>query len=51
MFCFRVRAGAEGKYGRVLASGFDMAKPPTIVALLRGRGGVGSFDDIAATEK
>ena len=50
VFCFGVRASTEGTYYRVLASGFNMAKPPTIVALLGGRGGVGSFDDIAAAE-
>ena len=50
VFCFRVRAGAVGRYSRVLVSRFDMATPLTIVALLGGRGGVGSFDDIAATK-
>ena len=50
VFCFRVSAGAESTYGRVLASGFDMAKSPTIVALLRRRGGVGTLNEIVATE-
>ena len=50
VFCFGVRAGAEGPYSGVLASGFDMAKPATIVALLGGGGRVGSLTGLAATE-
>ena len=50
VFCFRLRASAKGTSGRVLALGLNMAKPPTIVALLRGRGRVGSLDNIVAVE-
>ena len=41
---------AERIYGRVVALGFAMGKPPAIVALLAGGRGVGSFDDNVAPE-
>ena len=43
-------ASTEGAYGGVLAAGFDMAKSPAVITLLGGGGGVGSLDDIIATE-
>ena len=36
VFCLGMGAGAEGIDGGVLAAGFDMTKPPTVIALLRG---------------
>ena len=50
VFCCSVRAGAERAYGRVLASEFEMAKRPTAVALFGVEKGVGSLNNIVATE-
>ena len=43
-----VVAGTEGTHDRVLASGLDMAKLPSIPALGRGGRGVGSFNHTVA---
>ena len=50
MLCFGIGASTEGAYGGVLAAGFDMAKSPAVIALLRGGRRVGSLDNIVATE-
>ena len=50
MLCFGMGASTEAAYGRVLAAGFDMAKSPAVMALLGGGRGVGSLDNIVATE-
>ena len=50
MFCFGIGASTEGVYGGVLAAGFDMAESPAVITLLGGGRGVGSLDNIAATE-
>ena len=36
---------AERANSGVLAAGFDMTKPPTVITLFQGGSGVGSFDD------
>ena len=43
--------GAEGTDSGVLATWFNMTKPPTIVALLGGGRRVGSLDDKVATKE
>ena len=43
-------AGAEGTNGGILASGFDMTKPPTGIAPLGGGRRVGSLNDKIASE-
>ena len=50
VLCLSVRASAEGAYSRVLATRFDMAKSPAVVALFGGRRGIGSLDDVIATK-
>ena len=50
MIRFGVGAGAEGTDGGVLATGFDMAKPPTIITLLKGGQRIGSLNDEVATK-
>ena len=44
-----VRAGAEGTYGRVLATGFHKAEPPRVITVFGGGRVVGSLDNIVAT--
>ena len=48
--CLGVGAGAEGTNGGILATGFDMTKPPIVVALLGGGRRVGSLNAKVATE-
>ena len=43
-------AGAEGADGGVLTPGFDMTKPPTVIALFEEGRGVGSLDDKVASK-
>ena len=50
MLCFGMGASMEGAYGGVLAVRFAMAESPAVIALLRGGRGVGSLDNIVATE-
>ena len=50
VLCLGMGAGAEGTNGGVLTAGFDMTKPPTVVALLRGGRGIGTLDDKVATK-
>ena len=46
----RVRAGAAGAWGRLLATRVDVAEPPTIVTLFEVGRRVGSLNDIIATK-
>ena len=50
VLCLGVEAGVEGTDSGVLATWFDMTKPPAIVALLGGERGVGSLDAKVATK-
>ena len=50
VFCLGMGASAEGTDGGVLAAGFDVAKPLTVITLLRGGRGVGSLNDKVATK-
>ena len=50
VLCLGMGAGAEGTDSGVLTAEFDMTKPPTVIALLRGGRGVGSLDDKVATK-
>ena len=50
VLCLGIRAGAEGTPGGILATTFDMTKPPTVVALLGGGRRVGSFSDKVGTK-
>ena len=50
MLCFGMGASTEGAYGGVLAAAFDVAESPAVIALLGGRRGVGSLDNVAATK-
>ena len=50
VLCLGMGAGAEGTDGGVLATGFDLTKPPTNVVLLGGERRIGSLDDEVATQ-
>ena len=50
VLCLSVRASAEGAYGRVLASQFDLAESQAVIALFRGGRRIVSRDDVIATK-
>ena len=50
VICFGMGASAEGADSGILATRFNVTKPPAIIALLGGGRRVGALDDELATE-
>ena len=50
VICSGMGAGAERTDSGVLATGFDVTEPPTVIALRRGGRGIGSLDNDVATK-